>query len=103
MVAFSNERLPLFELGNVVATPGALRALQDTRTNAQTLLARHRRGDYGDMSDEDERLNDEAVRNGSRILSAYKLPGGKRIWIITEAIGDSGKRESTCLLLPDEY
>ena len=42
--------------------------------------------------------NDEAVRDGSRLLSAYPTPAGDRLWVITEA-----DRSSTCVLTPDEY
>jgi len=39
----------------------------------------------------------------SRILSAYHLKDRTKIYVITEAEGDGGQRESTCILLPDEY
>jgi hypothetical protein len=67
------------------------------------LLARHVAGDWGDLSDEDKRLNDEALIDGSRLLSAYTLRSGVRVWVITEAVGDDGHRAATTLLLPDEY
>ena len=45
-----------------------------------------------------------ALKDGSRIFSAYNLPRtGERLWIITEAEGDDGNRASTCVLLPDDY
>ena len=44
-----------------------------------------------------------ALRTGSRVLSSYRLPGGEKVWIITEAVGDDGRRASTCILTPDEY
>jgi hypothetical protein len=60
-------------------------------------------GDWGDLDDEDRSLNDAAVRDGSRILSAYQTRKGERLWIITEAADDQGRRPSSCLLLPSEY
>jgi hypothetical protein len=63
-------------------------------------------GDWGDLTAEDKRLNDEAIKHGGRILSAYILPDGVKIWVITEAQSvddDPRSRMSTCLLLPDEY
>jgi hypothetical protein len=67
--------------------------------NLLELLARHSKGDWGDVCEEDAALNDEAVIEGSRVLSAYTLPKtGERVWIITEA-----DRSSTCALRPDEY
>jgi len=89
---------PLFKLGQIVATPGAIRALRDAGSNGLEFLARHVRGDWGDLGDEDKRENDLSVRQGFRILSAYVLNTGVRIWIITEA-----DRSATTFLLPDEY
>jgi hypothetical protein len=62
------------------------------------LLARHASGDWGDLGADDKRLNDRAVRDCGRLLSAYKLDGGVKVWIITEA-----DRSATTVLLPDEY
>lgn len=87
-----------FELGQVVATPGALEALQRNGQMALTFVSRHIQGDWGDLSDEDSYMNDMALVHDARILSAYGLNDGTRIWIITEA-----DRSSTCLLLPEEY
>lgn len=87
-----------FILGHVVATPGALETLQKVGLSPLALLSRHSRGDWGNMSKEDLQANEEAVVEGSRIFSAYQLPGGEKVWIITE-----GDRSSTCLLLPEEY
>ena len=53
--------------------------------------------------DEDKRLNDQALVDGSRLLSAYRTLKGERIWIITEAVGDDGKRSASTLLLPSQY
>jgi len=41
--------------------------------------------------------------DGGRLLSAYVLPSGISIWVITEAASDDGRRASTCILLPEEY
>jgi hypothetical protein len=95
MISVNN---PLFKLGQIVATPAALEALGKASQAPWEFLARHAQGDWGDLDAEDRRLNDEAVNAGERILSAYLLKSGVRIWIITEA-----DRSSTCLLLPDEY
>jgi hypothetical protein len=46
---------------------------------------RHSTGDWGDLDAKKKRANDDAVMNGDRILSAYNLCTGARIWIITEA------------------
>jgi hypothetical protein len=61
-------------------------------------LARHRTGDWGEVDARDRAANDQALREGSRLLSAYRTARGVGLWIITEA-----DRSSTCLLLPEEY
>jgi hypothetical protein len=91
------------ELGQQVATPGALTAIHESGESAIQFLTRHVACDWGDLNDEDRRLNDEALIDGSRLLSAYVLRTGVKIWIITEAVGEDGKRNATTILLPDEY
>jgi len=94
---------PKFQLGQTVATLGAVEALQEACVNPLTLLDRHIRGDWGDLDEHDTRQNEIALLYGSRILSAYNLTTGDRIWIITEGTDDRGIRRSTCILLPPEY
>lgn len=94
---------PLFRLGQTVATPAALEAIQQAGQSPAEFLDRHVRGDWGNLSADDRALNDEAVQDGSRILSAYVTRAGERIWIITEAADDRGRRAVTTILLPDEY
>lgn len=91
-------KIKSFELGLIVATPGALKAFIEDESAPEYLLLRHAKGDWGDINEHDAHQNCFALRAGLRILSAYKLKSGKTIWIITEA-----DRSSTTLLLPDEY
>jgi len=90
-----------FPLGQIVATRGAMEVLGgvdgDPRL-AMMLLARHAAGDCGDVCDEDKATNEDAIRFGNRIMSAYRLIGGATVWIMTEA-----DRSVTTILLPDEY
>jgi len=88
---------PLFQLGVVVATRGALDLLDRTGINATAYLTRHQIGDFGTLSPPDLHENHVAITCGSRILSAYDVGRG-RLWVITEA-----DRSSTTLLLPSEY
>jgi hypothetical protein len=90
--------LPQFSLGRLLATPGALAALDDANVSPLALLSRHACGDWGDACAEDRLANDSALVNGSRVMSVYRLPAGKTVWIITEA-----DRSATTLLLPSEY
>jgi hypothetical protein len=88
----------LFQLGQIVATPGALRVLEQAGQSPTEFLDRHASGDWGDLDDEDKRENEFSVRNGFRILSAYTTRAGVKIWVITEA-----DRSATTFLLPEEY
>lgn len=94
----SRPGVPLFPLGELVATPGALDLLDRTETNAYDLLSRHQSGDWGSVPPGDAEANDAAVLTDSRILSSYHLSDHERLWVITEA-----DRSATTLLLPDEY
>ncbi len=95
---------PRFELGLVVATPGALEACSNVLM--QKCLARHLTGDWGVVPEDDKEANEDALQHGERILSAYPIDpaqpcevfGGNTLWIITEA-----DRSATTFLLPDEY
>jgi hypothetical protein len=87
-----------FSLGQLVATPGALQALEEAGQNALEFLALHQSGDWGDLSEEDKKENEFSVSRQLRILSAYTLTTGTKIWIITEA-----DRSATTILLPEEY
>jgi hypothetical protein len=90
---------PLFELGWVGATPGALEAIQRRGIDVRFLLLRHVTGDWGDLDDEDKGANEASILAGTRILSAYgREDDADRLWVITEA-----DRSSTTILLPREY
>lgn len=88
----------LFPLGQVVATPGALEALENAGQEPVEFLQRHVTGDWGEVPPEDAQENELSVSQGFRILSAYTLSTRVKIWIISEA-----DRSVTTLLLPDEY
>lgn len=95
--------LAKFALGFVTATPAALKAIRQAGQTPAEFLTRHAAGDWGEVCPDDAKLNDEALKDGSRLLSAYTLRSGVRIWVITEAVGDDGQRASTTILLPEEY
>jgi hypothetical protein len=92
-----------FLLGQVVATPNALRVLGDLSLTPLALLARHSEGDWGDMEAGDKRANDAALKDGSRIFSSYIVAPGVKVWVITDAKDDSGQRLSTTVLMPEDY
>lgn len=88
-----------FPLGQIVGTPRALRELDKVRQAPwEYIVARHGQGDWGVIDEEDQRANDHDLATGGRLLSAYTLPTGVKVWVITEA-----DRSSTTILLPEEY
>ena len=89
---------PKFPLGQVVGTPGALKAIAEAGQSPEFFLDKHVAGDWGEIGNEDKRANEHALVDGSRLLSAYRTLRGVKIWVITEA-----DRSSTCLLRPEEY
>ena len=106
MISFSNNQndgSPKFALGQVVATPEAIAAIEDSGQSPTEFLDRHISGDWGIVDDEDKAANDDSLIDGSRILSAYNTTKGVKLWIITEAEDDDGNREATTILLPSEY
>lgn len=86
-----------FPLGRIVATPGALAALQAAGQNPHEFLSRHLQGDWGDVPEEDRQENELSLREGFRLLSAYHTKLGEKLWVISEA-----DRSATTILLPDE-
>ena len=96
-----------FNLGKTVVTNGIAKLIFDNdfdkseRINKELIkcLLMHQKGDWGNLDEDDKMLNDTAVENGGRILSAYEIGKNKvKIWIITEA-----DRSYTTILLPEEY
>ena len=93
-----NESAILFPLGSVYLTVGAREALTESNQEPFKFLQRHQQGDWGEICKDDAKENELSVREGFRILSAYRTAKGEKIWIITEA-----DRSSTTILLPSEY
>ena len=89
--------MPLFKLGQVVATPGALAHCERHSINPLLLLGRHIGGDWGDLCVDDVAANVHALQHDERILSAYVLHGVK-LYVITE-----WDRGATTLMLATEY
>lgn len=92
------DKQPLFSLGHVMATPGAMALLQGDTDLAGLLITRHLLGDWGNVDSEDWATNNQAIKMGNRIVSSYVLHGAGTVWLITEA-----DRSTTTLLLPSEY
>jgi len=90
---------PEFELGEIVATPGAIEAMNATGTNPTHLLDRHVSGDWGDICAEDAKMNNEDLASGEgRLMSVYQLTPAVKVWVMTE-----WDKSYTTILLPSEY
>lgn len=87
-----------FRLGMLIATPRALFAITESGQSPWDFVVRHLAGDWGDLDPEDRVANDQSLKEGRRLLSAYQTAQGQKLWIITEA-----DRSATTILLPEEY
>lgn len=85
-----------FQSGTVVTTVGALQ-LADNHAILE-LLRRHLSGDWGDLTEDDKKANEHALKHGERILSSYRTKSGEKLWVLTEA-----DRSATTVLTPGEY
>lgn len=85
-----------FQMGNLGATPAVLEVVP--KEELFQLLERHLCGDWGDVTENDARANELALRHDLRIMSWYQASSGARIQIITEA-----DRSATTILLAKEY
>jgi len=89
-----------FPIGRLVYTIGIEDELEKrTFTSAEIIacLARHLKGDWGDLEPDDIATNNDSVENGGMLLSVYTI-NKSTIWIKTE-----WDRSVTTILLPSEY
>ena len=87
----------LFDMGQIVATPGALAELGRIERHPVQLLARHVEGDWGNLDEHDVKENELSLEKGYRLFSAYNIEDA-RFYVITE-----WDRSVTTVLLPEEY
>ena len=95
-----------FDLGQTVATPEALRLCEEYGVPPLALLVKHSRLEPGCLDKHDQKLNKEAITSGDRIVSAFLLKEGdpdSKIYVITSGTDDEGRRESTCIMTPEDY
>ena len=83
-------------LGRTVITASAQRVLAES--DVDRALQRHSLRDWGEVGSLDWEANEEAMREGARLLSSYTGSSGCRFWVITEA-----DRSTTTVLLPEDY
>ncbi len=80
------------------------RRIRASGQSPEVFIGAHVEGCWGgELCEEDRLLNEEALIDGSRLFSAYSTLRGEKVWIITEAVGDDGRRSATTILLPEEY
>lgn len=112
-------RRPLFRLGQLVATPGAIEVMERLGIDPLGLVARHVTGDWGDLDADDCAVNETALRMGGRIFSAYGAQGDDGcLWVITDGVvgpvdedadpdavvsGMAWERLTTTILRPEDY
>ena len=66
-------------------------------------------GDWGDLDEDDWQCNIDTIQSdepGGRLMGAYKLPDGRRIWIITDGYGNQSLGPDYChttVLSPEDY
>lgn len=86
----------LFPLGQIAASPNALRKL--SKKDIRDGICRHAQGEWGMLDSGDQHANEYALRKGGRLLSCYQSAAGVKFWIITKP-----DRSKTTVLLPDDY
>ena len=74
-----------FELGQIVITPKAGELLRESGHTPQELLARHQSGDWGDVTEEERKLNEEGLAKPLNVISNYHLPNGHSVMVFTKA------------------
>lgn len=85
-----------FPLGLTVITRNAQSSLN--AEDVKSSLARHARGDWGDIGSDDAEENEFALNHDLRLFSVYHDRNESKFWIITEA-----DRSVTTVLLPEDY
>lgn len=91
---------PAFDLGNVCLTTLAKQRMTEQGLDPVTFINRHVHCDWGELSANDRVLNQQALKSGKRIVSAYKFgseANSSHLYVLTEA-----DRSETTILLPED-
>lgn len=88
---------PRFRLGRCFVTEPAKEYLDECSIKPETLINRHAHGNWGDIPTEDYQANENAVKDGGRILSGYSICG-RMVWVLTDK-----ERKTTSVCLPTEW
>lgn len=92
------ERKHRFPLGQIVATTQCLSELESSGQTPLEFIQQHANGQWGLVCEEDRQANEDALRDGDRLLSVYKTKLGTKLYCITE-----WDRSVTTLLCSSEY
>ena len=84
-----------FRLGRIISTRHALEVI--TQDDILAAITRHQAGDWGEVCQDVQNANAQALLHGTRIVSVYRSNDGVRFWIITEA-----DRSATTVFLPGD-
>lgn len=92
----------MLNIGTIHFTPRAYELVQRAPFEVAHAIARHKRGDWGNVDDDDKAANDYAVcaANGGGMLSVYYIDGIK---IYIDTVGYGTDEVYTVLMLPEEY
>lgn len=88
-------------IGQILVTKGVSELARENKQFAsfvQTSLDRYRKGDWGNMSDKDKRLNDLSEETGRLVLCSYESDIFPEIWITT-----TPDRSYSTVMFPEEY
>ena len=88
----------LFPMGAIEPTEHALLAIEAAGKTLPDLIQRHAAGIWGDLDKDARWLNEEHLKMGGQLLSAYLLPPGVMVWIVTNT-----ERNLTEVMLREEY
>ena len=88
----------MFELGRISVTAGAQHVLRDSGQSADEFIQRHASGDWGDVSEETRRANQENLEVGGRLESVYHTAHAEKLLVVTEP-----DRSLTSVMVPEEF
>ncbi|WP_338524268.1 hypothetical protein NUH87_00790 [Pseudomonas batumici] len=89
-----------FEPGRMLVTRGVRKLEKEVQLNTLPYLMRHWVCDWGELEEEDKLANFQALRNGTRLFSTYRIDAGDETKL---CICTAADRSYTLLLLPIEY
>ena len=95
-----------FNMGKIVVTHGINEVMKENPQfvrEVNACLQRYAVKDWGNLSEEDKEVNEEALQypDDLYLMGAYQTYKGK-IWIITNRISENAGENATTLLFPHE-